>query len=151
MKWLIRILFVLAMFPLMAITCTKDENENCHQHIDMTNNSTADIIVVEYKHIREMPITDATLTLERYKRIKNDDRWSYYIKPGQTSTVFDVLNSSTCLEYYLESADIIFFILDPLIVAESTPEELVDGRAILRKFYYTLDDIKETGDTLIFE
>lgn len=151
MKWLIRILFVLAMFPLMAITCTKDENDDCHQHINMTNNSSMDIIVAEYKHTREIPITDVTLTLERYKRIKDNDRWSYYIKPDQTSTVFDILDSSTCLEYYLESADIIFFVLDPQVIAESTPEELMDGRAILKKFYYTLDDIKKTGDTLVFE
>lgn len=151
MKWLLRFLFVLATFPFMAFTCTKDEGPDCHQHIDFTNNSPCSIIVVVCNQTRLTPVTEACLSLERYKRIKDYDRWSYSIKAGQTLPVFDVRNSGTCLEYYLKNNDLIFFVLDAQVVAESTPEELVDGHAVMKKFYYTLESIKTIGYTLVYE
>ncbi len=99
----------------------------------------------------DKPLDSYTLSLFVYQNLKEGANIGYSILPGQTKRVVDMLNSTMCIESYLKHIDCwIFFILDAEIVANSTAEELSDGRAILDKIYYSYDDIALLGMDLVY-
>ena len=64
----------------------------------------------------------------------------------QTEMVVDMYGGFGFKEY-----DFLFYVLDAKTVDEHTPEELVDGRAVLDKRLYTLANIDRIGDTIVFD
>lgn len=154
MKWLIRIGFIVSLFPLMAITCTKKEGPNCHQRLYLTNNTGSEIIGVKcYRNFNDNSSSlDHQLSEANYKDIKNQTwRYSFHILPFKTELIIDMTGSDNRLEATLSFCDILIYILDAKTVDEHTPEELVDGRAVLDKRLYTLADIDRIGDTIVFD
>lgn len=55
------------------------------------------------------------------------------------------------LQSLLREYDFPFYVLDANTVDEYTPEESVDGRAVLDKCSYMLADIDRIGDTIVFD
>ncbi len=65
--------------------------------------------------------------------------------------VIDIYGGFGFLQSLLKEYDFLFYVLDAKTVDEHTPEELVDGRAVLDKRLYTLADIDRIGDTIVFD
>lgn len=153
MNWIFRLLVIVIILPLSAFSCDTNVGANCHQHIDITNASSKEIIVIiiDYYESIDKPLDSYTLSLLVYQNLKEGANIGYSISPGQTKRVVDMLNSTMCIESYLKHIDCwIFFILDAEIVTNSTAEELSDGRAVLDKIYYSCDDIALLGMDLVY-
>ena len=69
----------------------------------------------------------------------------------QTAMVVDMYGGFGFLRSLLKEYDFLFYVLDAKTVDEHTPEELVDGRAVLDKRLYTLANIDRIGDTIVFD
>lgn len=150
MKWLIRIGFIVSLFPLMAVKCAVDEGPGRLQHLYFTNNTDREIIVAETSPLKGKYPLDS-LTIEKYRLIKNGWRYSHRILPYRTEMVIDIYGGFGFLQSLLKEYDFLFYVLDAKNVDEHTPEELVDGRAVLDKRLYTLADIDRIGDTIVFD
>lgn len=94
---------------------------------------------------------DEFLSIEEYRLIKNGWRYSHRILPYRTELVVDMYGGFGFLRSLLKEYDFLFYVLDAKTVDEHTPEELVDGRAVLDKRLYTLANIDRIGDTIVFD
>ena len=95
MKWLIRIGFIVSLFPLMAVKCAVDEGPGCFQHLCFTNNTDREIIVVETMPLKGK-YADEFLSIEEYRLIKNGWRYItayYHIGQRWSSICMEALGS----------------------------------------------------------
>ena len=121
----------------MAVKCAVDERPGCLQHLYFTNNTDREIIVVETMPLKGK-YADEFLSIEEYRLIKNGWRYSHRILTYRTELVVDMYGGFGFLRSLLKEYDFLFYVLDAKTVDEHTPEELVDGRAILDKRLYML-------------
>lgn len=120
--------------------------------MDFHNASNKEIIVYDLLHYNSWnyPVEDNHLSEDNYERIKNN-LWGVHILPGETVRVLDMIDAYVSMEGHLSGGNCwIFFVLDAEIVAQSTAEELTDGRAILDIIYYYYEDISLIGPVLTY-
>lgn len=134
--------------PLLMISC----KEEGLQYMDFHNASNKEIIVDDllFYNSWNYPVEDYYLSEDNYERIKNG-LWGVHILPGETERVLDMIDAYVSMEGHLSGGNCwIFFVLDAEIVAQSTAEELTDGRAILDIIYYYYEDISLIGPVLTY-
>lgn len=90
MKWLIRIGFIVSLFPLMAVKCAVDEGPGRLQHLYFTNNTDREIIVAETSPLKGKYPLDS-LTIEKYRLIIVTAY--YHIGPRWLSIYMEALDS----------------------------------------------------------
>lgn len=134
--------------PILLTSC----KEGGLQYMDFHNASNKEIIVYDLLHYNSWnyPVEDNHLSEDNYERIKNN-LWGVHILPGETVRVLDMIDAYVSMEGHLSGGNCwIFFVLDAEIVAQSTAEELTDGRAILDIIYYYYEDISLIGPVLTY-
>lgn len=122
------------------------------QYMDFHNASNKEIIVVDilFYSSWNYPVEDYHILADTYDRIKSKKR-GVNILPGETVRVLDMIDAYVSMEGHLSGGNCwIFFVLDAEIVAQSTAEELTDGRAILDIIYYYYEDISLIGPVLTY-
>lgn len=144
------LIIISAMFslPILLTSC----KEGGLQYMDFHNASNKEIIVYDLLHYNSWnyPVEDNHLSEDNYERIKNN-LWGVHILPGETVRVLDMIDAYVSMEGHLSGGNCwIFFVLDAEIVAQSTAEELTDGRAILDIIYYYYEDISLIGPVLTY-
>ena len=136
------------MSIISFITCSCEVSG--HQSLDFHNASDIEIIVFDdlIYSSSDKPEKDYQISADTYERIKNKKR-GIYILPGDTNRIIDLIGIS--LEGHLFDRNYwLFIVLNSEIVAQSTAEELTDGRAILDTIYYYYEDISLIGPVLTY-